>query len=313
MRYTLLVCLLIFTACNAPVENPVTEFTSMPEPILPPVSVETATTLPEALATALPTSQPASLPPATQVKERPFSAILVRMFAGPFILLGGTENGEWLGPESTVLRLSGGEMYRNFMETGPAGTIKGSLPEYARPCNLYQVETDSYPSGGRAVAITGDWNVMPRIPQTISNDQALYVEEIRQWLIGKGFPEPTVKIDQILRVDVEGDGVDEVLISASHFVEPTGHNVQPGDYSLVMMRKVTGNTVETLPFVGDYYYQHVENQFPLTYGGLFVADLNDDDILEILVGVTRWEGSGVLVYEVNGTEVQEIYDLFCGL
>ncbi|MBK9924033.1 MAG: hypothetical protein IPP66_01965 [Anaerolineales bacterium] len=313
MRYILIVCLLILTACNAPVGTPVTEFTPMPESTLAPVHTETATVPPESTATALPTSPPASPPPATEVKDRPFSATLVRMFTGPFILLGGTENGEWLSPESTVSRLSGGETYQGFMDTGPTGTIKGNLPKLNPPCRQYQVETDSYPAGGRAVAITGGWNAVPRTPQDISNNQDLYVEEIRQWLIGKGFSEPTIKINQILRVDMEGDGTDEVLISASNFVEPTGHTVQLGDYSLVVMRKVTGNTVETLPVVGDYYDQYVENQFPLTYRSLFVADLNDDGILEILVGATRWEGNGVLAYEVKGTEIHEIYNLSCGL
>jgi len=122
-----------------------------------------------------------------------------------------------------------------------------------------------------------------------------------------------VEISQILRVDIEGDGTEEVLISASHFVEPTGHDVEFGDYSLVLMRKVIGNSVETVPLVADYYYQEAANQFPLTYTTTFPADLNNDGVMEVIVGVERWEGSGVIVFEIDGTKVHPVFEVLCGL
>ena len=74
-----------------------------------------------------------------------------------------------------------------------------------------------------------------------------------------------MEISQILRVDIEGDGTDEALVSASHFADPTGHGVADGDYSLVIMRKVMGDTVETIPILADYYHQDLEIYFPLTW------------------------------------------------
>ncbi len=118
-------------------------------------------------------------------------------------------------------------------------------------------------------------------------------------------------INQILRVDIEGDGTEEVLISASHFVETTGHSVAPGDYSVILMRKVVGNSVETIPLLADYYYEQVENQFPLTYAAIFLADLNGDNHLEVLIGVERWEGNGVIVFTVEGKNVQMDFNTFC--
>ena len=113
-------------------------------------------------------------------------------------------------------------------------------------------------------------------------------------------------------MDIEGDGTDEVLISASHFVESTGHDVEFGDYSLVLMRKVVGDSVETIPLVADYYYE-VAMQFPLTYTLTFLADLNNDGVLEVLVGVQRWEGSGIIVFEIDGTTAYPVFDVLCGL
>ena len=79
------------------------------------------------------------------------------------------------------------------------------------------------------------------------------------------------------------------------------------------MRKVVGNSVVTVPIVVDYYYQEVEVQFPRTYAPIFPADLNNDGVLEILVGIERWEGSGVIVFEVDRTNVGKVFEVICGL
>lgn len=296
---------LLMTSCgsvSAPLITPTPETPVIASP----------TSLPVTPSPTAQTSLPVAPPPTMQAADRPFSAILARMYPGSFLLLGGVENGEWLSPETAASHLSDGEMYQTFSTLGTTGSAKGSAPEYDRFCSGYWVKTDSYPFGGRSVAVTGDWNVTPRIAQELPTDQATYIEVVRNWLIEQNFIEPVVTIDQILRVDMEGDGTEEVLISASHFVESTGHSVELGDYSLVLMRKVAGNSAVTIPIIGDYYYQPVENQFPLTYGSLFVADLNGDGSLEILVGIERWEGTGVAAYEMDGTNTKMITKVFCG-
>lgn len=164
-----------------------------------------------------------------------------------------------------------------------------------------------------SVGVTGNWNVTPRLAEEFPTDTPVYVDALTNWLTEKGFPEPVVEISQILRFDLEGDGTDEVLISASHFVEPTGHDVEFGDYSLVLMRKVVGDSVETVPIIADYYYQNVGLQFPLTYSMALPADLDNDGVLEVLVGVERWEGSGVIAFEIDGTTVRPVYEALCGL
>lgn len=307
----------LLTSCSgalSPVSTPTPEIissaTAMAVEVASPTALPAQTDIP---AIASPTLSPANPPPTAQVNDQPFSAILARMVPGSFVLLGGTENGGWLSPETMVPYLSDGEMYQVYGVDGPTGSTRGKVPNYNQICREYRVETDSYPFGGRAVGVTGTWNVMPRLAQEIPTDNPTYVDELKNWLAGKGFPEPVVEISQILRVDIEGDGAEEVLISASHFVEPTGHSVAFGDYSLVLMRKVVMNSVVTIPVIADYYYQDVEIQFPLTYSGLFVADLNNDGILEVLVGLERWEGSGVIVLEVDETNVRPVFEALCGL
>jgi hypothetical protein len=288
---------LLTLACNAlafPRSTPTPEIV-FPSPVLvTPTSVEPP-----------PTDQ-------TQTGDQPFSAIIARMAPGPFFLLGGTENGEWLSPETVAPRLSN-ETYQIFGLNGPTGSAIGEQPVLDQICQLNRVDMDLVPLDDLSIGVTGNWNLTPRLAEEFPTDTPVYADELSSWLIGKGFPEPVVEISQILRVDLEGDGTDEVLISASHFVEPTGHNVEFGDYSLVLMRKVVGDSVLTIHLVADYYYQESVNQFPLTYAITFPADLDNDGVLEVLVGVERWEGSGVMALEIDETNVRSVFEALCGL
>ena len=244
--------------------------------------------------------------------NQPVSAIVARMASGPFYLLGGTREGAWFSPEMVISTLAD-ETYQVFTIDGSTDSTSGAEPVFEEFCRSYRIDMDSNPSGGPAIGTTGNWDVIPRLGQDLPTDNSTYIDELTGWLTGKGFQNPVVNISQILRVDLEGDGVDEVLISASHFAETTYHSVEPGDYSLVLMRKVVGDSVETVPILADYYYQEVATQFPLVYTGVFTADLNGDGTLEVLVEAERWEGSGLIAFEIDETTVQQVSEVLCGL
>ncbi len=308
-NWCLCILIVLLTSCNsAPAQTP----SPAPENFPSATAMVVEDVLPTVTQAASPIPEAATVIPATEGKFQP-SAILARMYPGSFLLLGGTENGEWLSAEMVAPSLLDGEIYNTYDMNGPVGSTKGKAPQQNFLCETYYVETDSYPMGGQEIGVTGNWDVIPRLAQEIPADQEAYVEIVKNWLIGQNIPEPVVAINHVLRVDIEGDGTEEVLISASHFVEPTGHSVVPGDYSLVLMRKVVGNSVETIPLLADYYYEQVEIQFPLTYTSIFLADLNGDNHLEVLVGVERWEGNGVIVFSVDETNVQTEFNIFCGL
>jgi hypothetical protein len=87
---------------------------------------------------------------------------------------------------------------------------------------------------------------------------------------------------------------------------------EAGDYSLVLMRKLTGNIVLTISVVEDVYTsQEPELRFPFTYSIANFIDLNQDGILELVVEINRWEGFGAAVYEVDGQEVNQVLREIC--
>jgi hypothetical protein len=41
------------------------------------------------------------------------------------------------------------------------------------------------------------------------------------------------------------------------------------------------------------------------------VDLNQDGTLEVVVGVSRWEGGGAIVYRIDGQNVREVVRSVC--
>src|SRR6188472_3054352 len=73
------------------------------------------------------------------------------------------------------------------------------------------------------IAIAAPWDALPRKPKVIDTTQKVYIEAARDFLKTKGIEQPEVKIDNILRVDLDGDGEEEVLISAKNYFSKDGH------------------------------------------------------------------------------------------
>ena len=120
------------------------------------------------------------------------------------------------------------------------------------------------------------------------------------------------QITRILQVDLEGDGVNEVLLSAMYFKDASGELTETGYYSVVLMRKVRGNDVVTVPLISDYYVSSAPKPSdPRTYTLAEAIDLNRVGILELFVDISRREGGGAIVYRVDGQNVQEVLRAFC--
>jgi hypothetical protein len=92
------------------------------------------------------------------------------------------------------------------------------------------------------IAIAAPWNALPRTPRAIDPTQQVYVDAVRDFLKKKAIEQPKVKIDSILRVDLDGDSEDEVLISATNYFrkdESVPMRSPAGSYSMVLLHRIS--------------------------------------------------------------------------
>ena len=271
----------------------------------------TFTPLPETSSTPTMTNTPDPATPGPILSQS--AAIIARVEGGPdsFLLVGGSQNGNWISAADMVGVLAGGTNYQLYNPFDFQDWVIGQELNFARTCNQHFITIDPPFTSKSAVGVSSDWDVQPRTPVELSTDLKVYLEAITGWQIEQAPSMPIPAINKIWKVDLEGNGTDEVFINGTRFAEPTGHNVGPRDYSVVLMRTVVGSEVATIELVGDYYSEEVVNYFPLTYNLEFIGDLNGDGQMEVVVGVSRWEGTGVLVFEIDGEEANLVLSVIC--
>ena len=154
-----------------------------------------------------------------------------------------------IGDETTY------QVYGLTQALGEAKAGKPTKPE-GLPCEeTLAVSLSPKPENG-VIAIAAAWNALPRKPKVIDPTQKAYVDAVRDFLKTKGIEQPKVKIDSILRVDLDGDGEEEVLISAANYfgkADRVPMRSPAGSYSMVLLRRVVAGKVETQLVDGEFH------------------------------------------------------------
>ncbi len=147
--------------------------------------------------------------------------------------------------------------------------------------------------------------------------QQEHVDDVAAWLADVGLAGGDVEIERVVRFDVEGDGVDEVLIEASHD-ERSGFADEPGAYSVLLYRFVDDREeVQTVVIAGDAIS---EDDLGDDVGGALVeyhdlvaiADLSGDGVFELVTHSGFYEGESVIVSTVDGPTVTPVLETGCG-
>lgn len=234
------------------------------------------------------------------------------VFGGTGMLLGGSANGKWLSANEMASKLKGGEVYRHYGLNRALGQGKGQAPRLSdKHCPDTMLVDLSLPNGDPAMSVAGDWNAMPRVPRAQSTKQNAYREAVAAYLKDKGVAEPTVELTQVIRIDLEGDGVDEVLLTAQilppRFGGARDLDALPANHSFVLMRKLHKGKVETLA-VTRSKYSNPENGGDVPFASEIAAivDVNGDGAMEIVVSNGFYEGYGATVITVDGLTVREV-------
>ena len=244
--------------------------------------------------------------------------------------MGGSAGGKWLKPEVAVALIPGGEQYHLYTLAGEVGTSVGRKPTKGKkdgPCadTLY-VRLTAIPKDIKSlVGVSGPWDAMPRPVKISSTELQVYKDAATEILKSQGIDNPQVILTQVLRVDLDGDGVEEVLVSAANYEGkemselsprsnlPTPPHNRAGDYSVVFMRKVVQGKVVTSIIKGEYYPQLEEFKVLTEHKVIGVLDLNGDGIMEIVLSHQYYEGEWIGVYRVKDTKITLLFGMGCGV
>ena len=239
-------------------------------------------------------------------------------------LFGAISDGKWIKADETAKLMGDETTYRVYGLTQALGETKAGKPKPEEvPCEeTLAVSLSPQPEKG-VIAIAAPWNALPRKPKVIDTTQKTYIEVVRDFLKTKGIDQPEVKIDNILRVDLDGDGEEEVLVSATNYFrkdDSVPMRSPAAGYSMVLLRRVAAGKVETQLIVGEFYPKaypkaaQEEGRFdaPNAYKVIATLDLDGDGKMEVVVASDYYEGEATTIYRCDPKKVESLLSVACG-
>lgn len=222
--------------------------------------------------------------------------------------LGWWDGIQWVQVQfDTVLPIRGGEEYQIVL-LGNDGLVTGGSQlvrcDFTVPTPGVKLENGGadrlidYEAGLSGVAISAPWDLTPHLVEEFSDD-GTYAALAADILEERGLTIVAPVVRQLIRLDLEGDGLHEVLVVAGDSVrdgEITFGEAKPGDYSLVFLRRLTDSGVSTWILAESV----ATGNEPIGWSAFTVsgvADLSGDSKMEIIVSGVAWENQWVTVFE----------------
>jgi len=118
-----------------------------------------------------------------------------------------------------------------------------------------------------------------------------------------------------VRIDLDGNGRDEFVISATHYKNgdeiPDESRANP--YSFVMTERVVDGKTKTELVDGEFYPEAKADSAPNKFEIAALLDLNGDSKIDIVVRSAYYEGDEITVYEYQPSGAKKVLNVGCGL
>ena len=233
-------------------------------------------------------------------------------------LIGGINAGKWIESIDATDSVKPGTklpVYGVLGNVGTVGVVK--LDTQNEPCEDRPIVKLRPPKMTNAqIAFTANWNALPRKPKSVGKDQQTqHAGIVREFLRERGLRDPIVHISQIVSVDLDGDGLDEFVISATHYKNGDEIPEEPSanTYSFVMIERVVEGKTKAELVDGEFYPEAKGDTPPNRFQIAALLDLNGDGKIDIVLRSAYYEGDEISVYEYQPTSIKKVLSVGCGL
>ena len=236
--------------------------------------------------------------------------------AGHGLLIGGTNKGILLAQDKAAGLMSGKENYKLYSLSGFLRSAAGARPENGlEPCTeQYFVDIGIEADYSEVIiGLSCSWDPLPKVLKIQSTQQETYNLVVYEMLKKRGISNPVVNVTAIIRTDLEGDGTEEVVISATRYSGSNPADAMPGDYSLIFVRKIINGKVENIVLDETVYADKAEFSAPLRFKPVAILDIDHDGIMEVLISSDYYEGHSIRVFHLNSeNKAIELLNAGCG-
>ena len=237
-------------------------------------------------------------------------------------LLGGVQNGKFLNAKTTVAKLIAEQNYTLFLLDGKNESLKLKKPKNEMDVcdDFYGLEFDEessekrYEKGGVALGEGFVWKPVPRASKAIELNNAEYKKIVADYLRAKRITKAESVLTQAIRVDLDGDGKEEVLLTATKVIPyDEGKEGEVYDqYSVVLLRKIIRGKPQTILIAGEFYPRSGGGYDGNVFEISSILDLNGDGKMELVVYSQYYEGGATQVFQMLGNALVEIKLLAVG-
>lgn len=232
-------------------------------------------------------------------------------------LIGAIKSGEWIEPTDATDSVKPGAKLPVYGVSGSVGNVSVvKLDTQNEPCPdrpIVKLNPGKMKQG--AVAFSPNWNPLPRKPKAADTNPRGHADVVRKFLRARGFKDPVVHISQIVTVDLDGDGHDEFVISATHYKngDKIPDESSPNTYSFVMIERSVDGKTKTELVDGEFYPEAKPDSVPNKFEVAALLDLNGDGKIDIVLRSAYSEGDEITVYETQRSGAKKVLSVGCGL
>ena len=232
-------------------------------------------------------------------------------------LIGAIASGKWIEPTDATNSVKPDANLHVYGLTGDVGAVQVlRVDTENEPCpDRPVVKLRSFKMKNGAIAFSANWDPLPRKPTIADPRQQKHVDVVREFLREHGLRNPVVHIGQIVGIDLEGDGQEEFVISATHY---KGGDKIPDEstantYSFVMIERTVQGKPKAELVEGEFYPEPKPDSAPNKFEIAALADLNGDGKIDIVVRSAYYEGDEIGVFEYQRSGMKKVLSVGCGL